>query len=98
MFSVNETFEELQSVAKIWLANSSQHLLRAAGNQYKARDHQRSSPFESMGSCNDISCVGGECSDDTSKIACGMSHLSRRDSCIVYSIGAIINGSSNWMF
>ena len=94
MLSLNETFDDLERVAKIWLANSSQHLLRAADDRYNAHDHQRFFPFESMGRCNDISCVGGKCSADTSKITCGMSHLSRLDSCIVYSIG----GNNQWEF
>ncbi len=94
MFSVNETFDELESNAKEWLDNLPIHLSRAKDNKYTKRDHQRFFPFERMGSCNDISCIGGECSDDTSKIACGMSHLSRRDSCIVYSIG----GNNQWEF
>mmetsp|Transcript_17632 Transcript_17632/g.35222 ORF Transcript_17632/g.35222 Transcript_17632/m.35222 type:complete len:172 (+) Transcript_17632:142-657(+) len=86
MLSVNETFEELHKASKMWLTNLPQHLLKAADDQYKVHDHQKFFPFESMGTCNEISCIGGKCSADTSKIACGISNLRRLDSCIVYSI------------
>jgi len=94
MLSVNETFEELHKASKMWLTNLPQHLLKAAGDRYKAHDHQKFFPFESMGTCNEISCIGGKCSADTSKIACGISNLRRLDSCIVYSIG----GNNQWEF
>jgi hypothetical protein len=41
-----------------------------------------------MASCKDLQCIGGACSEDRSKIACGMDHLSRLDKCVVYSIGS----------
>jgi len=92
--SMKETFEELNKASKIWLKNRAHHLLRATDDQYNAHDHQRFFPFESMGTCNDISCIGGKCSADTSKFACGISQLSRLDSCTVYSIG----GNNQWQF
>ena len=94
MLSVNETFEELHKASKMWLTNFPQHLLKAADDQYKAHDHQKFFPFESMGTCNEISCIGGKCSADKSKIACGISNLGRLDSCIVYSVG----GNNQWEF
>jgi hypothetical protein len=52
-----------------------------------------------MTNCTSISCAGGACRDDTSKIVCGLEELNKEatiktDTCIVYSIG----GNNQWEF
>jgi hypothetical protein len=52
-----------------------------------------------MTNCTSVSCVGGACKDDTSKIVCGLEELNKEatteaDTCIVYSIG----GNNHWEF
>ena len=94
MQAVNETFDELNRAAEDWLENQDKYFRRATDAKYTAHDHQRFFPFDSMGTCTSLSCIGGHCSADASKIVCGMSHLSRLDSCTVYSIG----GNNQWDF
>jgi hypothetical protein len=50
-----------------------------------------------MTNCTSVSCVGGECREDASKIVCGLEQLNKEattkaDTCIVYSIG----GNNQW--
>lgn len=53
-------------------------------------NHKRFDAFEELG-C-DTTCVGGDCSQDESKIVCGLHLL--KPPCIVYSIG----GNNQWQF
>ena len=46
-----------------------------------------------MTKCSDVSCVGGKCSEDDSKIICGIQQL-KQNGCVIYSIG----GNNEWQF
>lgn len=60
-----------------------------------AHDHERFFPFDELTTCKDKSCVGGKCSDDTSKIICGLNELNKlHERCVVYSLG----GNNQWQF
>ena len=74
MPAVNETFEELNSAAELWLKNISKHFERAIDVKYTKHYHERFFRFDPMGHCNDLSCIGGSCSADASKIMCCLSH------------------------
>eukprot|EP00804_Cyclotella_cryptica_P003502 CCRYP_002142-RA/>CCRYP_002142-RA protein AED:0.14 eAED:0.14 QI:0/-1/0/1/-1/1/1/0/330 len=94
MQAMNETFDELNRAADVWLENQDIYYQQATDAKYTSHDHQRFFPFDSMGTCTSLSCIGGHCSADASKIVCGMSHLSLLDLCTVYSIG----GNNHWEF
>jgi hypothetical protein len=58
-------------------------------------NHERFFPFEELTPCKRKSCVGGKCSEDKSKVICGLDELQKqKDRCIVYSIG----GNNEWKF
>jgi len=56
--------------------------------------HTRFKAFEEMATCQQT-CVGGACSNDQSKIVCGLDNLKQQnEKCVIYSIG----GNNWWKF
>lgn len=98
--SLNEPFDVILAKVQRWFDfEEAHHLQMLATNVqyaefYSQHDHQRFFPFDVMAPCGDLQCVGGECSDDPSKIMCGLNHLSQIDDCIIYSIGS----HNHWEF
>jgi len=88
--ALNESLETADNRATDWLENIEEAYKKSesAGN-----GHGRFFPFEPTVTCKDISCVGGKCKADTSKMVCGLDHLVNRF-CVIYSIG----GNNQWEF
>lgn len=86
--AINEHFPTVVQTAQEWLNHQDAYNQIAEQTIYTHWDHRRFFPFDPMASCKDLQCIGGACSEDRSKIACGMDHLSRLDKCVVYSIGS----------
>jgi hypothetical protein len=59
-----------------------------------SHDYERFFPFDELTPCKKKSCVGGGCSEDTSKITCGLNELQKQEHCVVYSFG----GNNEWQF
>lgn len=104
--ALNESLEEVGDRMDTWLLDvGHQHELALSGDMFK-HTHARFFPFDStMGNCKEsLSCVGGACGGDTSKIVCGLQELQKISTsqtqheessrCIVYSIG----GNNQWQF
>ena len=93
--AVNKSFNDILMEAKQWFDYGRyDDQLLAIHSNYSLHDHKRFFPFTPMAQCTDIQCVGGECSDDDSKIICGIKQLSALDDCVIYSIG----GNNEWQF
>jgi hypothetical protein len=61
-----------------WLGNLTAIGSDSTSIRYRKHDHQRFFPFEEMAKCNSITCVGGACRKDDSKIVCGMEELQKQ--------------------
>lgn len=101
--SINTTFNTLIDKANDWLDDGIVYAKISAeqDTKYINHDHSRFFPFQQVSTpCNELSCIGGPCSDDHSKFACGMRYSDKlgnnddNDSCIIYSIG----GNNEWQF
>lgn len=96
--AINRTFDSIIREAQDWLDYKIMtYQTIAESRNYTEQvehNHARFFPFEVMTSCNDLQCIGGECSDDLSKFICGMDGLSRLDSCLIYAIGS----NNEWDF
>lgn len=93
---INKSFDMIIEEVNNWLNikhHGYAHIL-AEDPSYSNHDHKRFFPFEVMGECTDLQCVGGECLEDHSKIICGMKYLNQVDDCVIYSIG----GNNEWEF
>lgn len=82
-----------------WINKKSKIDYRNAGlRQYFGQNHHRFFPFRKLAKCQSLSCIGGSCGDDTSKIVCGVEQLELKGQagykCIIYSIG----GNNLWQF
>lgn len=69
-------------------------MTRARQRQRKGRPkgHRRFAPFSPLLQCKDVTSIGGQPGEDTSKLVCGLKNL--QEGCIVYSIG----GNNQWEF
>jgi len=94
--AINESFGTVFETAQDWLDHVSAYESIATQTIYSKPGHSRFFPFETMASCKDLQCIGGECSGDESKYACGISYLSQfsANDCVIYSIG----GNGLWGF
>jgi hypothetical protein len=95
--AINEPFDVVASRVDAWLSNISAAMERANDSwMFDINSkHLRFFPFEEMASCKktSVSCIGGQCRDDESKIICGVDEL-KEDGCVIYSIG----GDNRWAF
>ena len=87
---VQPSFEEIATKMDSWLDREQEIEKHLVGIGEK-HNHDRLQVFEEMGTC-DKTCVGGKCSEDESKILCGMDVI--KEPCVVYSIG----GNNMWDF
>jgi Methyltransferase domain len=94
--AIDEPFHVIASRADAWLSNILVSMERANDSLMLNTNHLRFFPFEEMASCQNrsISCIGGRCRTDQSKIMCGINELKKDKGCIVYSIG----GNNQWAF
>lgn len=95
--SIKETFDVVIETAQDWLDHQVAYYDIARRKSYERGGHGRFFPFEVMATCEDVQCVGGACSEDASKYACGLSRLGGGgggEECVVYSIG----GNNKWQF
>lgn len=91
----DESLETIIERIQLWLSEKRYYAeVEAARAIYAEYGHGRFFPFDPVANCSDLQCIGGECSDDTSKIACGMDSLGELDDCVIYSIG----GNNQWEF
>lgn len=89
--SIKESFDDVLQTAQDWLNHLPAYESIAERTIYTQHGHLRFFPFESMASCTNLQCVGGQCSQDRSKYACGISQLSGGEvesNCIIYSVGS----------
>jgi hypothetical protein len=93
--SIQETFDVVMETAQDWLDHQSAYYEIAGRTTYERMGHARFFPFEVMATCKDMQCIGGACSEDRSKYACGISQLGGGgEECVVYSIG----GNNAWQY
>lgn len=93
--AVSLSFDHAILAAQHWLdAELGPANAMADDGEYSKHDHARFFPFNEMMHCKDLQCVGGICSQDRSKYACGMNYLSQLDNCAIYSIGS----QDSWEF
>jgi len=100
--ALKESLHEIAGKMDVWLENIGDHHHKAlTDSQYFQQDHARFFPFNAdMTHCKEasISCMGGNCTADQSKIVCGLDELRKMkqddEDCIVYSIG----GNNQWAF
>lgn len=100
--ALKESLHEIAGRMDAWLDNIGDYHNKAlTDSKYFQPDHARFFPFgDDMAHCKNesISCMGGPCTADESKIVCGLEELKKMqhkdEDCIVYSIG----GNNQWSF
>jgi hypothetical protein len=85
MASVQPSFDEISTKMDDWLERETE-IERDLVGLGEEHDHKRFDAFAEMATCQKT-CVGGGCSDDQSKILCGLDSV-RQSNCVVYSIGS----------
>jgi len=91
--SLNTSLSSIAAQAQNWLNNMDRHLLEANKPEMFYHTHDRFFPFQTMSSCK-LSCIGGACGKDQSKVMCGAEQLQGSKRCVIYSIG----GNNMWEF
>lgn len=100
--SLNMSLSDYVASMDDWLNNMIEREHNVVKNSYgpgwrqdlpMPHTHKRFDAFQAMGSC-EMTCIGGECRQDTSKQVCGVDEGTMQAPCVVYSIG----GNNQWEF
>lgn len=96
--ALSENIDTVVQRMDAWLEpeHYNNHILRQANhNQTWKWKWNVFTPFEEMASCQDsaVDCTGGKCSEEGSKITCGIQKY-LQPGCVVYSLG----GNNEWEF
>lgn len=75
--AMKENIIDLINSSDVWLNNINKHIHEAIDAKYTNYDHERFFPFDPMGHCSELSCIGGECSSDTKQRRLEVFHSSR---------------------
>jgi hypothetical protein len=91
--SLNTSLNSIETQAQNWLNQMDLHLLEAKKPSMLQHTHDRFFPFQPMSGCH-LTCIGGACGKDESKIMCGTEQLQSNKQCVIYSVG----GNNMWGF